>query len=391
MKTPLLSLILFLCSLTGFSQEPVEVMVLMKDQYNRTELCRKAEFIPTKTARRDYVVKELKNFAEASQYDLMLTLNELELQGLVTKVHSLWSANALYFTAAEEVIQTLAERHDIESISPVKQYQWIPEEEPTIVTDAVREITSNIIQVNADQVWAQGNTGQGVVIAVVDSGVNYNHLDLADHLWDGGEAFPHHGYDIVNDDDDPMDDKGHGTHCAGTVCGNGTAGSLTGIAPDAILMCIKSIREDGFGGAVNIAGGMEWAVEHGCDAISMSLGMVNAEVTDKELLRRTCEALLMPVFSPWSAPATRGTSNFTAPSRTMCVYPPVVRRLTSIPTSWPIQADSAASWPSVPLMTMTKLPISPRKVPSPGKTTNLATTDTIRASASSVPMFAPPE
>lgn len=292
MKTPLLSLILFLCSLTGFSQEPVEVMVLMKDQYNRTELCRKAEFIPTKTARRDYVVKELKNFAEASQYDLMLTLNELELQGLVTKVHSLWSANALYFTAAEEVIQTLAERHDIESISPVKQYQWIPEEEPTIVTDAVREITSNIIQVNADQVWAQGNTGQGVVIAVVDSGVNYNHLDLADHLWDGGEAFPHHGYDIVNDDDDPMDDKGHGTHCAGTVCGNGTAGSLTGIAPDAILMCIKSIREDGFGGAVNIAGGMEWAVEHGCDAISMSLGMVNAEVTDKELLRRTCEALL---------------------------------------------------------------------------------------------------
>ena len=99
MKTPLLSLILFLCSLTGFSQEPVEVMVLMKDQYNRTELCQKAEYIPTRTARRDYVVKELQTFAEASQYDLMLTLNELELQGLVTKVHSLWSANALYFTA----------------------------------------------------------------------------------------------------------------------------------------------------------------------------------------------------------------------------------------------------------------------------------------------------
>lgn len=292
MKTPLLSLILFLCSLTGFSQEPVQVMVLMKDQYNRTELCRKAQHLSTRTVRRDYVVKELKAFTEASQYDLMLTLNELEQQGLVTKAHSLWSANALYFTASEKVIQTLAERPDIENISPVKQYQWIPEEGPAIVTDALREVTPNITQVNADQVWAQGNTGQGVVIAVVDSGVNYNHLDLADHLWDGGEAFPHHGYDIVNDDDDPMDDKGHGTHCAGTVCGDGTAGSLTGIAPDATLMCIKSIRENGFGGAVNIAGGMEWAVEHGCDAISMSLGMVNAEVPDKELLRRSCEALL---------------------------------------------------------------------------------------------------
>lgn len=292
MKTSLLTLILFFSCLAGFAQEPVEVIVLMKDQYNRTELCRKAEFIPTRTARRDYVVKELKAFTDASQYDLMLTLNELEQQGLVTKVHSLWSANALYFTASEKVIQTLAERPDIENISPVKQYQWIPEEGPAIVTDALREVTPNITQVNADQVWAQGNTGQGVVIAVVDSGVNYNHLDLADHLWDGGEAFPYHGYDIVNDDDDPMDDKGHGTHCAGTVCGDGTAGSLTGIAPDATLMCIKSIREDGFGGAVNIAGGMEWAVEHGCDAISMSLGMVNAEVPDKELLRRSCEALL---------------------------------------------------------------------------------------------------
>lgn len=292
MKTPLLSLILFLSCLAGFAQEPIEVIVLMKDQYNRTELCRKAEFIPTRAKRRDYVVKELKSFAEASQYDLMLTLNELEQQGLVSSIHNLWSANALYFTATEEVVQLLTERPDIESISPVKQYQWIPEEEPAIVTEAFREVTPNITQVNADQVWAQGNTGQGVVIAVVDSGVNYDHLDLADHLWDGGEAFPHHGYDIVNDDDDPMDDKGHGTHCAGTVCGDGTAGSITGIAPDATLMCIKSVREDGFGGAVNIAGGMEWAVEHGCDAISMSLGMVNAEITDKELLRRTCEAIL---------------------------------------------------------------------------------------------------
>ena len=156
----------------------------------------------------------------------------------------------------------------------------------------MREVTQNITQVNADQVWELGYTGAGVVVAVVDSGVNYDHFDLADHLWDGGEEFPHHGYDVVNDDNDPMDDKGHGTHCAGTVCGDGTAGSLTGIAPDVTLMCVKSIRGDGFGGAVNIAGGMEWAVEHGCDLISMSLGMVDAGMTDKEILRRTCEAVL---------------------------------------------------------------------------------------------------
>lgn len=52
-----------------------------------------------------------------------------------------------------------------------------------------------MLQVNADQVWAQGYTGAGVIVAVVDSGVNYEHADVADHLWDGGDELqtPQHG------------------------------------------------------------------------------------------------------------------------------------------------------------------------------------------------------
>ena len=309
MKNTLLLLLLVLGSVLGQSQtiiDPtlietmrhssadttIEVVVLMKAQYDRQELCRQSAFFATKAERRDYVVGMLKAFAEASQRDLMNILTEMKQQNMVSTIHSLWSSNTMYFTANKQVIFDLSERNDIELISLNRQHQWIPEEEMPSPASTQRETTPNIIQVKADQVWAQGNTGQGVVIAVIDSGVNYEHLDLADHLWDGGEAFPHHGYDVVNDDDDPMDDKGHGTHCAGTVCGDGTAGTLTGIAPDATLMCVKSVREDGFGGAVNIAGGMEWAVEHGCDAISMSLGMVNAETADKVILRRTCEAIL---------------------------------------------------------------------------------------------------
>ena len=272
--------------------EKIEVVVLMKSQYNRSQLNSRANFFPAKAERRTFVVNELKSFAEASQYELKSILAEMEQQGLVSSVRSLWSANALYFEATKQALLELSERPDIEIISLNVQHQWIPEGETTRVSSVSSETTPNITQVNADQVWELGYTGQGVVIAVIDSGVNYNHLDLADHLWDGGEEFPHHGYDVVNDDNDPMDDKGHGTHCAGTVLGDGTAGSLTGMAPDATLMCVKSIKADGFGGAVNIAGGMEWSVEHGCDAISMSLGMVDAAVVDKELLRRTCEAVL---------------------------------------------------------------------------------------------------
>lgn len=69
-KRPLLTLILFFSCLAGIAQEPVEVMVLMKDQYNRTELCRKAEFVPTRAARRDYVVKELQTFAVEEHIDI---------------------------------------------------------------------------------------------------------------------------------------------------------------------------------------------------------------------------------------------------------------------------------------------------------------------------------
>ena len=293
MKKNILALLLCCCFLSSFAQEPVEIMVLMKARYNRTDLCRKAEFMPTRAARRDFVVKELQAITEASQHDLMVILNELEQQGLVTSIHSLWSANALCFTTTEEVIQALAERPDIESISPVKQYQCIPEVTTKLELQPLFEyIAPHVKQVNADKVWRQDNRGQGVVVAVIETGVNYNHLDLATHLWDGGEEFPNHGFDVYNFDDDPMDDNGHGTHCAGIVCGDGTAWMATGMAPEATLMCIKSTGEEGNSGAFNIVKGMEWAVEHGCDVISLSQGIAKASVPDKELLRHACDALL---------------------------------------------------------------------------------------------------
>ena len=294
MKNIFLTLCLFVVFISGMNAEPVEVMVLMKARYDRTELCRRAELYHTKAERRDYVVKELKAFAEASQHDIMITLKELEQQGLVSSISCLWSANAISFTTTEEVIQMLMQRDDVESITPVRKYPCIPESETTTeVTDISRyTIAPNLTQVNAPQVWAQGNEGQGVLVAVIDSGVNYNHADIADHLWDGGEEFPHHGWDFANDDDDPMDDFGHGTHCAGIVCGDGTAGLRTGAAPEATLMCIKCTDNEGHTTIPNMVKGMEFAVEHGCDLISMSIGIAQAEVPVRELLRHSCEALL---------------------------------------------------------------------------------------------------
>ena len=272
--------------------EMIEITVLMKSRCDRNMLNQRASALPTRAERRAFVVDELKHFTEASQRDLKLALAEMEQQGEVTAPRTLWMSNSLYFSATKETILALAKRDDIAHIGYNIERKWIEDDEKSTSANETREITPNILKVNADRVWESGFTGQGVVVSIIDAGVNYNHLDLADHLWDGCETFPHHGYDVRNDDDDPMDDMGHGTHCAGTVAGDGTAGSQTGVAPDAQIMCIKSVNADGTGGAVKLAEGMEWSVEHGCDIISMSMGLVHPSVTERELFRRTCVSIL---------------------------------------------------------------------------------------------------
>ena len=272
--------------------EQIKVIVIMKSQYDRAQLNRRADYFVTRAEHREFVINELKAFTTASQYDLRLSLNEMQRQGLTSEPTVLWMANALSFGATKIAIENLAQRHDIEMIGYAIERNWIPETDQPRPASNTREITPNVTQVGADQVWALGYTGEGVVVAVVDTGVNYNHLDLADHLWDGGEEFPHHGYDVYNNDNDPMDDHSHGTHCAGTVCGDGTAGSQTGMAPNATLMCVKCINANGNGGAEMIAAGMQWALEHGADMFSMSLGVANSSVTERTLLRHTCISAL---------------------------------------------------------------------------------------------------
>ena len=272
--------------------ERIKVIVIMKSQYDRTQLNRRADYFVTRAERREFVVNELKEFATASQYDLRRTLDEMERSGMVTEPTVLWMANALYFDATKAAINDLARRNDIEMMGYAKEYNWIPEDDTPRPASATREITQNVIQVGANKVWEQGYMGQGVVVAVIDTGVNYNHVDLATHLWDGGSEFPHHGYDVKNNDNDPMDDHGHGSHCSGTVLGDGTAGSQTGMAPAATLMCVKCLDYSGNGGAQNISEGIQWAVEHGCDMFSMSLGLPNSTIPDRTLLRHTCEAAL---------------------------------------------------------------------------------------------------
>ena len=78
------------------NDEQIAVIVLMKAQYDRSQLCRRADYYPSRAERRAFVVNKLKSFTEASQHDLKSILAEMESHGLVSSVRSLWSANTLY-------------------------------------------------------------------------------------------------------------------------------------------------------------------------------------------------------------------------------------------------------------------------------------------------------
>jgi thermitase len=123
-------------------------------------------------------------------------------------------------------------------------------------------------------------TTKTVVVAVVDSGVNYNQEDLANNMWDGSAFnFTKHGYDCVGDigDDDPMDENGHGTHVAGTIgaqvnnASGATKGAL-GVGYNTKIMAVRVMDSTGSGTTADIVEGVNWAVNHGANIINLSLG-----------------------------------------------------------------------------------------------------------------------
>lgn len=128
---------------------------------------------------------------------------------------------------------------------------------------------------DAEAAWDYITDCSPVIVAVLDTGINYTHSDLAANMWDGGPDYPNHGWDFVDDDNDPIpfDAHGHGTHVAGTVgaVGNNSQGT-TGICWQARIMSVRVLDSDGTGNTVNLIRGVEFAVDNGARIINMSLG-----------------------------------------------------------------------------------------------------------------------
>lgn len=131
-------------------------------------------------------------------------------------------------------------------------------------------------KINAPQAWDMGVDATNVVVAVLDTGVNYFHEDLTDNIIRDREslAFPYvKGYNAILNNMEPMDDNGHGSHCAGTIAAVGNNGKgVTGVSWNANIMPLKALNWEGKGSVSAIIACMNWSRAHGADIISCSFG-----------------------------------------------------------------------------------------------------------------------
>lgn len=110
--------------------------------------------------------------------------------------------------------------------------------------------------------WSRATSGGGVV-AVLDTGIDYNHVDLAQNMWINPNPVSNdlHGYDFVNDDGDPMDDNCHGTHCAGVIgaIGDNQVG-VSGMFWNGSLMAVKCLDGGGYGDVATVVKGLNYVL-----------------------------------------------------------------------------------------------------------------------------------
>ena len=141
--------------------------------------------------------------------------------------------------------------------------------------------------IDAPEAWDVHRDASGVVVAVVDTGVRYDHPDLDGNIWSnpgetlnglddgdpGAKADDVRGWDFVDEDNDPTDLADHGTHVAGTIAAEGNnATGVTGVAWDAQIMPVRVLDEDGLGTGARILEGLDYAGDMGADVVNASLG-----------------------------------------------------------------------------------------------------------------------
>ena len=135
--------------------------------------------------------------------------------------------------------------------------------------------TYGLAKIGAPEAWKIFNGSKDFIVADIDTGIDYNHEDLAFNLWrqknDKGQDFV--GFDFVHNDDLPFDDNEHGTHTAGTIGAVGGNGKgVSGVAQRVSIMAVKFLSGEGSGTTADAIRAIDFAIQNGAKVLSNSWG-----------------------------------------------------------------------------------------------------------------------
>ena len=198
-------------------------------------------------------------------------------------------------TLTDEEAARLSASSNVRYVEPVVERHILGASLPAIA-DALRNLNGQTVPFGIDLVRARDvwpvSRGAQINVAVIDTGVQYTHPDIAPN-WAGG-------YNAITKSNDPMDDNGHGTHVSGTIAAADNAIGVVGVAPAVRLWGVKALNAQGSGSNENVIAGLNWIIDQkkvrgGNWIVNLSLGSSDTSNTEREAFRKAIEEGLIVV------------------------------------------------------------------------------------------------
>lgn len=292
--------------------DKIDVYIVLQDRLTLQDLQAQTQGLNRKTRQKE-VARILKEFARVSQRNVLNFLETEQTADRVENIRSLWINNVVAFRSVESTIYQLAGQfNEIQRIFydvsfPIEQLlddngiTKYNKEHGLYSPTGPTGLQPGLTLINAPLVWAEGDSGQGILVANIDTGTDWKHPDLAQNVWnnlgedadgdghtmewngvtwifdpgdvnnvddDGnGKVDDFIGWDFDTNDNNPNDGGTHGTATSGIVVGNGTNGTQTGVAPRAKLMILKNNS----GGESGYWLAQQYALNNGADVVTSSL------------------------------------------------------------------------------------------------------------------------
>ncbi len=241
--------------------EELEVLIYMSEQLDtekvlkqsKNTLCSISDTVKVKKETRKVVANSLKDVAEVSQASLLKHLRKMEEKGLASDVESFFIVNMIYAVISPDMVQEIAARSDVKHIYLNEIITLdVPESDDTLFIHQDDSIAWNIDHIGAPAVWSKyGIDGEGVVIGIIDTGVDWEHPALK-AVWRGYSqeeiVADYNWYDAVYKESMPSDVHGHGTSVIGIALGfNRNDEQYTGVAPGATWIACRGLYNNGTG------------------------------------------------------------------------------------------------------------------------------------------------